>query len=199
MSVPVATNAIPVATATADPPLDPPGECSGLRGFRMVPKCGLSDVIPYASSCRPAFPTMTAPASASFSTTAASRSGTKSAKIFDPEVVRTPLVHIRSLCAIGMPCSGPRSMPWASSRSSSSARASADSPVTVMNAFRTGLSLRDLIQALLGSVPPTKPGATAALERLRRWSFGLVRTEREGRVGIGREALGLARRKASNS
>ena len=39
----------PAATAAPDPPLDPPGLCSMLHGFRTGPKCGFADVIPYAS------------------------------------------------------------------------------------------------------------------------------------------------------
>jgi len=45
-------------------------------------------------------PISTAPAESSFSTTAASRSGTKSANSFDPQVVRTPLVSKTSFTAI---------------------------------------------------------------------------------------------------
>src|SRR3984957_5793313 len=56
-----------------------------------------------------------------------------------PAVVRTPSVQNRSLIASGMPVSGANS-PRASAASATSARASAPSPVTVMNALSRGLS-----------------------------------------------------------
>src|SRR5580658_9699972 len=52
----------------------------------------------------------------------------------EPQVVRTPSVQNRSLCAIGTPASGPP-RPAASSRSAAAACASAGSRSTEMNAF----------------------------------------------------------------
>ena len=57
LSVPSATSQRPAARAAPFPPLDPPGMRAGSRGFTTAPKCGLSEVIPYANSCRFVFPT----------------------------------------------------------------------------------------------------------------------------------------------
>lgn len=65
-------------------------------------------------------------------TTSASTGGTKSAKAAEPKVVRTPAVRVRSLNAVGTPCSGPR--PSAGAASASRAAARAASGVTVTNA-----------------------------------------------------------------
>ncbi len=63
---------------------------------------------PPASSLMLSFPRRTAPESLSRSMTAASWSGTWSAKTLQPQVVRMFLVDSRSLTANGIPCSGPR-------------------------------------------------------------------------------------------
>ena len=56
-SVPSAASARPAATAAAEPPLDPPATRPGKRGFGTSPKCGFSEVVPYANSCRFVLPT----------------------------------------------------------------------------------------------------------------------------------------------
>src|SRR3569833_88346 len=86
VSEPRAARAIPVATATAEPPLDPPGVFVTSHGLRHVPQCGLSVVPPRAYSCMFVLPRTTAPASPRRSLTPASTSGTKSAWIFEPIV-----------------------------------------------------------------------------------------------------------------
>src|SRR5262249_52828609 len=57
-SVPSAASARPAASVAAEPPLEPPAIRPRATGFRPVPKCGFSEVIRYANSCRfvlPAF------------------------------------------------------------------------------------------------------------------------------------------------
>ena len=76
VSVPGASATIPAATAAPDPPLEPPGTRCGSCGFRQVPKCGLSLVVPHASSWVASLPMQIAPAPASLATTSASRPGT---------------------------------------------------------------------------------------------------------------------------
>ena len=76
VSVPGASATVPAATAAPEPPLEPPGMRLGSCGFRQVPKCGLSLVVPHASSWVASFAIETAPAAASRATTSASRSGT---------------------------------------------------------------------------------------------------------------------------
>jgi hypothetical protein len=51
-SVPMARSTSPAAIAAAEPPLEPPATRSGAIGFGTSPKCGFSEVIPQANSCR---------------------------------------------------------------------------------------------------------------------------------------------------
>ena len=53
---------MPVATAIADPPLDPPGVRSGAEGFLAGPNAECSVEDPIANSSQFVLPTMTAPA-----------------------------------------------------------------------------------------------------------------------------------------
>src|SRR6185295_13954002 len=62
VSLPMDAKAIPDATLTADPPLDPPGERVGSFGCRTGPNADSSLVVPRANSCRFTFPTKIAPA-----------------------------------------------------------------------------------------------------------------------------------------
>ena len=50
VSLPNATSASPIATATAEPLDDPPGTRPGSRGLTGVPNQGLTPVTPSASS-----------------------------------------------------------------------------------------------------------------------------------------------------
>ena len=76
VSVPIEATDIPVTMATAEPPLDPPGERDGSCGLRTAPKAVSSLVVPNANSCRLVLPMSTAPASRSRAVTGASRSAT---------------------------------------------------------------------------------------------------------------------------
>ena len=76
-------------------------------GFRVGPKTGLNVCDPAPNSGVFVLPTTIAPAARARSTSRSSVSGTASAKIGEPAVVRIPAVATRSLCAIGRPCSGP--------------------------------------------------------------------------------------------
>jgi hypothetical protein len=46
VSLPMAMNTMPAATAAPDPPLDPPGMRAVSHGLRTGPKCGLFEVTP---------------------------------------------------------------------------------------------------------------------------------------------------------
>ena len=100
VSLPSVANASPATTATADPPDDPPGIFVGSHGLWTSPKCGLTELTPYANSCKPSLPRSTAPASRSRRTTVASSSGIQSARIREPAVVRIPFVAKRSLTIV---------------------------------------------------------------------------------------------------
>src|SRR5205085_4854530 len=56
-SVPSAASARPATSAAAEPPLEPPAIRPAATGFGTVPKCGFSEVMPYANSCRFVLPT----------------------------------------------------------------------------------------------------------------------------------------------
>src|SRR5580693_6866205 len=105
VSVPYATSASPVATATADPLEDPPGASEASSGFTGVPNQGLIPVTPSASSCRLVRPTTCPPAARSPARQAASLiAGTAaSASTRDPAVVGTPAISIRSFTATRWP------------------------------------------------------------------------------------------------
>src|SRR3984885_15327650 len=101
VSVPYATSASPVATATADPLDDPPGASEGSSGFSGVPNHGLIPVTPSASSCRLVLPTTRAPAARRPARQAASAPAgmAVSARTRDPAVVGMPAMSMRSLTA----------------------------------------------------------------------------------------------------
>ena len=71
VSEPSATGVIPDATATAEPPLDPPGVRSSAHGLRDGPQAQCSVDDPIANSSQTVLPTITAPSRSSASTTVA--------------------------------------------------------------------------------------------------------------------------------
>ena len=91
------------ATATAEPPLEPPGVRVRSHGFFEGPSAEFSVDDPIANSSRLVLPMMMAPAFSRRSTTVASYGGTKPARIFEDAVVGTPAVHMLSLIATGTP------------------------------------------------------------------------------------------------
>src|SRR5438105_8814518 len=109
VSVPVAAGTSRAATATADPPELPPGTYSTFHGFFTAPNHDVSEDDPIANSSIFVLPTSTDPAARNRSTTNASYGATKFASIRDPHVVLRPAVISTSLCAMGMPVSGPAS------------------------------------------------------------------------------------------
>ncbi len=80
---------------------------------------------------------LTIPAASIDRVTPSEMSGTKSANAADPNVVRTPAVRLRSLIAVGTPCSG--EVP---SAGSARARSRARSGVSVTNAPTASRSAR---------------------------------------------------------
>src|SRR5919201_6378140 len=96
VSVPSASGASPLATATAEPPLDPPATRSGAHGLRVGDAASLVVVIPQPNSWVVVLPRRTAPASFSRATATASPAGTRPAQMRDPHAVGTPAVSRRS-------------------------------------------------------------------------------------------------------
>ncbi len=72
VSDPSASGVRPAATATADPPLDPPGMRSSAQGLRDGPNAEFSVDEPIANSSQLVLPMMTAPARVRRDTTVAS-------------------------------------------------------------------------------------------------------------------------------
>jgi hypothetical protein len=107
VSVPRASGTTPVATATAEPPEDPPAERLGSCGLRTGPKTGLLLVIPSASSCRLVLPTTAAPAARRHPTACWSRPGRDARSAGVPPLVGRSEVSRLSFTARGTPASGP--------------------------------------------------------------------------------------------
>ena len=137
-SVAIASGTSPAATATAEPPLDPPAARSARQALRVRPNRGAWVRHCWPNSGVVVLPTMMAPACFSRATATASVSGTWSLKISEPQVVRMPAVGTRSLTATGMPCNGPSVSPRITAASAARACVLAASAATVMKAFRTG-------------------------------------------------------------
>ena len=163
MSEPSASGSIPHASATAAPPLLPPHVFVRSYGFSVAPNTALNVCDPAPNSGVLVLPMVIAPAWRMRSTSSESSDGTKSLKIGEPKVVRIPLVICRSLCAIGRPCSGPRTRPRASASSASSARASAWSATSVTMAFTVGLT-----RAIRSRCAATRSRAERDFARIRR-------------------------------
>ena len=94
------------AVAAPEPLLDAPEDISRSQGLRGVLNLWEKPVM--ANSVRFVFPRRIAPDLFRLATTVESSSGKKSAMIWEPPVVRTPLVQSWSLTATGIPCMGPR-------------------------------------------------------------------------------------------
>src|SRR5207245_2602822 len=152
-SVPSATGPRPLATATAAPPLEPPGESSRFHGVRVVPQRGLSGTALWPNSDVVVFPRMTAPAARSRPTTTASSSGTASANSREPPVVRRPRVKMTSLIDSGTPCRAPNGSALVTAITASRAPRRARSWATRQNALRRGFSAS--IRASTASVSST--------------------------------------------
>src|SRR5690625_4723402 len=112
VSVANAKGASEAATAAAEPPLEPPGTRPRSHGLRVVLRAEYSVEDPRANSSIFVLPKIGIPAAFKCVTTVASYGGTKSASIFEADVVRTPSVHRLSLSAIGTPSSAGVSPPF---------------------------------------------------------------------------------------
>src|SRR5476649_688323 len=83
-SVPCASGAIPVATATADPPEEPAGLSAGFQGLRVTPNTSLNVLAPAPNSGVLVLPSTMAPAAFRRRTTSASSVGTLSLNSGEP-------------------------------------------------------------------------------------------------------------------
>src|SRR5262245_8725854 len=103
MSDPWATHAMPVASAAAAPPDDPAAERERFHGLRVGPNTSLNVLPPAPNSGVLDLAYTTPPLASIRSMSRFDVSGTWSAKIGEPYVVRTPATSVRSLIGTGRP------------------------------------------------------------------------------------------------
>ena len=103
MSLPMPNGVMPVASAAASPPLEPPGVRSPFQGLYVRPRSGLSVSSRAPISGRLVRASGTPPARFMRSTSAASRSGRKFARAGTPIVVGEPTQSMFSLMVNGTP------------------------------------------------------------------------------------------------
>ncbi len=111
VSDPMASGAIRCATAAADPDDDPPDTAPGSLTQGGDAVTGFAPRPENASSVMCVLPRQTDPCSVAVTSTAASRSGTRSRNRADPASVAVPAVSNRSFQATGTPSSGCRRSP----------------------------------------------------------------------------------------
>ncbi len=99
---------MPVASATAAPPEEPPQVSALFHGLRVMPNTSLKVFAPAPNSGVLVLPSTIPPAASIRSTCQSEESGTSSAKIGEPMVVRTPSTSTRSLISTGRPASETR-------------------------------------------------------------------------------------------
>ena len=130
---------MPVATATAAPPLEPPGVRSGFQGLRVTPVKAQS-VTPFQpNSGVVVLPRSTAPCSRSRATQGASSSqGWSSGVALEPRNVDQPRVSKRSLIDVGTPSTRPRGALMRQRSSDLRASSRALSASTRRKAFKAG-------------------------------------------------------------
>src|SRR6266446_4918038 len=127
MSLPWAIGPIPVATAAPAPPLDPPAESAGSRGFSVRPCNALSAKMRIEKAGVLVRPMITAPARLRLATTGLSAAAILSRKATTPLSVGQPAWSVLTFIVTGTPCSAPRISPRACASSAVSAVASASS------------------------------------------------------------------------
>ena len=132
---------MPVAAATAAPPLEPPGVVSGFQGLRVMPVSGLS-VTPFQPNSGVVVrPSSTAPCSRRRATAGESSSQDWSGETaFEPRNVGQPLARRMSLTDVGMPSTRPLASPRCQRCSEAFAAASEPSSSTRQKALKRPLS-----------------------------------------------------------
>ena len=140
MSLPRPIGLMPLASAEASPPLEPPAVRPGCQGFRVRPCSELSVCTRSAMSGRLVRAIGMAPAARMRSTTGASTGATALASAGTPQVVGRPAMSMFSFTVKGTPCSGPTVSPAASFWSALTAAARASSASTRTTAFSAGFT-----------------------------------------------------------
>ena len=127
-SLPSPSGVIPLASALASPPLEPPAVTSGRHGLRVSPRSDESVCTRRPKSGRLVRANGIAPAARMRSTIGASTGAVASASAGTPWVVGHPATSMFSFTVIGTPCSGPSCAPSTTARSAASAAFTASSP-----------------------------------------------------------------------
>jgi hypothetical protein len=140
MSLPCPIAIMPLATADAAPPLDPPGVWPRSHGFSVEPCSALLANQRYANAGELLRPTKMAPAWRRCRVCALSSCAIASAMATMPSVVAWPAWWVLILIAVGTPCSGPSACPAATIASATRAASSASSAETSTNAFSVPLT-----------------------------------------------------------
>ena len=138
VSLPNPSGVMPVASATASPPLDAPGVRDRSHGLTVAPHSSLSVCQPIAKSGRLVWPIGIAPAARIRSTTGASIAGYAAASALIPWLVGVPARSMFPLTVNGTPCSGGNSPPLAAARSAARAASRACPASTTGTALTAG-------------------------------------------------------------
>ncbi|EWS52603.1 hypothetical protein X551_04608 [Methylibium sp. T29] len=140
MSLPRPIAAMPVASATASPPLEPPAVRPGFQGLSVAPCRLLSVCTRSARSGRLVRAIGIAPAARMRCTVGASSGTIAPASAGTPQGVGRPAMSMFSFTVIGTPCSGPSAAPAATWRSAATAAARASSASRRTTALTRGLT-----------------------------------------------------------
>ena len=141
---------MPVASATAEPPEEPPQIRVGSKGFPVAPKTAFLVLAPAPNSGVLVLPITMAPARRNAAMIRSSSAGTFSAWIGEPYVVSTPSVTFKSFTPIGNPCRTPSSSPreTASSAVFASSRARSKHRVTMAFTAPSTASIRAMQESV---------------------------------------------------
>ena len=131
---------MPLASAEAAPPLEPPGVRSRAQGLNVRPRSALSVCQRRLKAGVFVRPTMTAPARFQLATGGLSLVAITSLKATTPLAVAWPVWSMFSLIVTGTPWSSPTASPRLTAASAASAAASAGSASTTVTALIAGLT-----------------------------------------------------------
>src|SRR6516165_6497445 len=184
---------MPVATAAAAPPLDPPQVRWRFQGLIVSPYSSLSVNQRQENSGALVRPITIAPARRRLAIDGLSSTATRLAKAATPFVVAQPFWSVLILVVTGTPCNAPTGLPRASSRSARSASSSASSESVSTTAFTAGLTdARRARQAATASLLETR--------RVRIACASLTVSQRQSSSDMwpSRELCGLGRKPRSS-
>jgi hypothetical protein len=131
---------MPLASAAASPPDEPPGVRVGSHGLRVRPATPLTVSQRKAKSGKFVRASGMAPASRRRATIGASVEAICLARAATPQVVAEPATSMFSLMVNGTPASGPSDAPAATARSTAAAAARASSASVTVTALMAGLT-----------------------------------------------------------